>query len=245
MHPPDESDRNPPLDVKQRSYSIVRELPHDTESFNFTQGLAYEGPLIYESTGLYGVSELRCIDALSGRVVRKTRLSREYFGEGVAIFGDFIYHLTLEGHGFVYRKDTLAVVREFDYDSQGWGLASDGRQIVMSNGSSQLFWLDPETLKAEFMATVTCNGTPISGINDLCVLGDRIYANIWYSDYVVEIDASGQVVGKIDFSELLPTLKWRRPNKAAVLNGITSIHETGNLLLTGKFWPSIFEVEVV
>ncbi|WP_438452978.1 glutaminyl-peptide cyclotransferase [Streptomyces asiaticus] len=235
------------MDVAEHSYKIVREIPHDTKSFNFTQGLAYENGTIYESTGLYGVSELRSIDIATGRVLRNFRLPRQYYGEGIAIHGDFIYQVTLrEKCGFVYRKIDFALIKSFTYHTEGWGLTSNGVDMLMSDGSSRVYSIDPFTLSQRPFLDVTHAGQLISNINDLCLLGDRLYANIWYSDYILEIDPrSGDVLAKIDLGEILPQSAWRRPNGEAVLNGIACDPVSRHLFVTGKLWPTMFEIEIV
>ena len=229
--------------VSANAYEIVAEYPHDTRAY--TQGLFWHQGYLYEGTGRYGTSWLRKVDPRTGEVLQEASLPPEYFGEGVALLGERIYQLTwLSKRGFVYDASSFERIGEFAYDTEGWGLTSDGTHLIMSDGSDSLFFLDPETSRVVRTVRVSEENEEISDLNELEYIDGLVYANVWHSDMVFKIDpASGAVVGRVDFSGLLA---GERPRDAeAVLNGIAYDPDSGHLFVTGKLWPKIFEIRLV
>jgi len=224
-------------------YEIVAEYPHDARAY--TQGLFWHQGHLYEGTGRYGTSWLRKVDPETGEVLQQTSLPPEYFGEGVALFGDRIYQLTwLARRGFVYDAATFEQVGEFAYDTEGWGLTTDGVHLILSDGSDSLFFLDPGSQEVVRTLRVHADGRPVRDLNELEYIGGLVYANVWHSDFILKIEPdSGEVVGRIDLSALLA---GERPRDAeAVLNGIAYNPNSGHLFVTGKLWPKMFEIRLV
>ena len=190
------------------SYEVVRDYPHDPEAF--TQGLVYDGGFFYEGTGLYGRSSLRKTELISGDILMIYELPEAYFGEGITIFGDKIFQLTWRSNtGFIYSKDTFERLGSFNYGTQGWGITRDDHRLIMCDGSSFLFFLDPVTLEEVARIQVHDKGIPVVRLNELEFIEGKIYANIWQTDYIVIIDpATGQVLSKIDYQTFL---SWKIP----------------------------------
>lgn len=226
------------------TYKVVKEFPHDPEAF--TQGLYFRDGLFYEGTGLYGRSSLRKVNMEDGRVLRQVDLPAEYFGEGIVECGDRIIQLTWqENTGFVYDRETFQLLDTFIYDGEGWGLTFDGAHLVMSNGTEWLTYLDPVTFQPVKRLEVTDSQGPVSLLNELEYVEGKIYANVWHTDIIVIIDpATGKVTGKINLEEL--SYQAGRPKlNEDVLNGIAYDAENKRLFVTGKLWPSIYEIELV
>jgi glutaminyl-peptide cyclotransferase len=224
------------------TYEVVAVWPHDRSAF--TQGLVFRNGSFLESTGLYGESTLREVEVTTGRVLKQVPLSREYFAEGLAVVGDKAYQLTWQNHKvFVYAADTFQRVGEFDYPGEGWGLATDGRQLILSDGTNRIRFVDPATFAVVRTVDVAMAGKPLSQLNELEYINGEIFANVWQTDLVVRIDPTNGVVrGVIDFAGLLSPLDRRRDTD--VLNGIAYDASTDRLFVTGKRWPSIFEVRL-
>ncbi len=220
---------------------IVATMPHDPLAY--TQGLVWENGKFYESTGHYGRSELRRVDPASGGVEQSAPLGSDFFAEGIALVGDEIFQLTWrEGQAIVYDKHTLQEKRRHNFAGEGWGLAYDGKQLILSNGTSQLQFLDPATFQARRTINVTSGGSSVEDINELEMVEGELYANIWYSNQIAVIDpASGQVKRWIDLSALEP----RRGQEDAVLNGIAYDAANKRLFVTGKLWPRLYEIRVL
>jgi glutamine cyclotransferase len=231
--------RRPP----EYTFKIVHEYPHDPAAF--TQGLAYRDGFLYEGTGLNGRSSLRKVRLETGEVVQHVDLPAEFFGEGIAIFKNEVLQLTWQSHvGFVYNLSDLKLLRRFTYAGEGWGLTSNDHEIFMSDGSAQIRVLDPKTLVEKRRFTVHDGATPIDQVNELEWVEGEIYANIWQTDRIARISPqNGKVVGWIDLTGLLSPV-IRRPEDA-VLNGIAYDAGRKRLFVTGKLWPSIFEIRVV
>jgi glutaminyl-peptide cyclotransferase len=225
--------------VATYGYDIVNTWPHDSDAF--TQGLAFKDGILYESTGGYGASSLRAIDLDSGSVRRRIDLPRTYFAEGIAILGDRIYQLTWREHkGFIYDLRTFAPLGGFDYDGEGWGLTTDGVSLIMSDGTDRLRFLDPQTFRVRRMVLVRANAKPLLALNELEFFKGEILANVWQRDVIARIDPrSGTVRGWIDLTGL-QSIK----TADAVLNGIAYDEERGRLLVTGKLWPTIFQIRL-
>ena len=224
------------------AYDIVHAWPHDRSAF--TEGLVYINGHLYESTGLNGQSTLREEDLTTGAVARQITLPNQYFGEGLAILGDHAYQLTWQTQlGFVYDLATFQQEKTFSYTGEGWGLTTDGHSLIMSDGSSQIRFLDPATFAVQRTITVTNQGQPMLAINELEYIKGEIYANVWQTPYVARIDpATGRLLGVIDFTGLLAPEDLRPGTD--VLNGIAYDDAGDRLFVTGKNWPKLFEVHL-
>lgn len=224
-------------------HRVVREFPHDPDAF--TQGLVFHEGFLYESTGLHGESSLRRVDLNTGRVLQERRLLPVLFGEGAAVVGERIVQLTWRaGIGFVYDRASFRLLREFRYSGEGWGLTFDGDELVMSDGSDTLRFLDPETLRETRRLPVRANGVPVFNLNELEWIAGEIWANLWTEDRIARIHpGTGEVLAFLDLSGLLAE-ELRHP-EADVLNGIAWDPATGRIFVTGKKWPRLFEIEVL
>ena len=224
------------------SYDVVNSYPHDPTSF--TQGLLWNDGGFYESTGMYGQSKLRRLQFPSGKVLKETSLAPELFGEGLALVNNRLIQLTWKSHrGFVYDVDTFNRLQEFSYDTEGWGLTYDGKDLILSDGSSDLFYLDPETFKQVKKLPVKLNGRPIHELNELEFIEGEIWANVWQTDLIVRIDPStGQVTSFLNLKGILPPTD--RTGSEDVLNGIAYDGEHKRIFVTGKLWPRIFEIKI-
>ena len=226
-------------------YRVVQEFPHDPRAF--TQGLFFHDGFLYESTGLRGESTLRRVELESGDVLEERRLLARFFGEGAALAGDFIYQLTWEaGIGFVYTREPFRLVREFRYSGEGWGLTFDGEHLVMSDGTDELRFLDPNTLRQVRTLRVTSDGEPLPQLNELEWIEGEIWANIWTEDRIARIRPdTGKVTAFVDLTGILPRgFRFRYP-EMDVLNGIAWDPENRRIFVTGKKWPKLFEIELV
>jgi glutaminyl-peptide cyclotransferase len=224
-------------------YRIINTYPHDPRAF--TQGLVYIDGHMYESTGLNGRSSLRMVDLTTGQVQQKFDLPQQYFGEGLAQWGSTLVQLTWQNHvAFVYDRFSFRQLRTIPCPWEGWGLTGDGRSLILSDGSSTLRFLDPDTFHERREITVKDHGTPIDKLNELEYIHGEIYANIWYADRIARISpASGQVLGWIDLRGLLSPAEHTDPD--AVLNGIAYDAAHDRLFVTGKLWPKLFEIKIV
>jgi glutamine cyclotransferase len=229
--------------VTEYTVKIVRSLPHDPQAF--TEGLFFEGGFLYESTGINGRSSVRKVDLETGRVIQKTDLPSHYFGEGISLWKNSIFQLTWKsGQGFIYNLQSFSKEREFRYAGEGWGMTHDDKNLIMSNGSSKLLFLDPETLRRVRVLPVAWRGKPVELLNELEYIKGEIFANIWFKDFVARISPkTGEVTGWIDMSDLRRELPPR--SGAEALNGIAYDKEKDRIFVTGKLWPSLFEVEIV
>ena len=219
-------------------HEVVRAYPHDRDAF--TQGLVFRDGALFESTGLNGKSSLRLVDLTTGRVTRRVSVDRRYFAEGLAAWGPNLVQLTWEtGIGFVYDRASFKLLRTFTYQGEGWGLTDDGRQLVMSDGSSTLRFLDPVTFAVTRRVTVTDGPRAIDHLNELEVVDGLIFANVWLTDRIAVIDpADGRVVGWLDLADLVPA----GASGNAVLNGIAYDSGAKRLFVTGKLWPTLYEI---
>ncbi len=275
-----------PPEVVDYRYRVVASYPHDRRAF--TQGLVYEDGFLYEGTGLYGQSILARRELKTGKTVKITQLARKHFGEGITLFGGQIIQLTWRNKtGFVYRKDTFTLLKEFTYPTEGWGITHDGRRLIYSDGTATLRFLDPNTFAETGRIEVRDQGRPVRGLNELEFIpdgppaarsagigegtspggkeqgpgdeaeGDRleaggacglrltvsglIFANVWPTERIVIIDPqTGRVTGRLDLSTLHP----RSDDSEDVLNGIAWIPESSHLLVTGKLWPKLYEIDL-
>ena len=222
------------------TYEIINTYPHDKTAF--TQGLEFYNGFLYESTGLYSQSTLRKVELLSGNVLQNISLTDNYFAEGITILNNKIYQLTWrENTGFVYNIDTFSRISEFTYETEGWGITNDGTQLIMSDGSSTLFFLDPHTLEVINQIEVT-DQEPIERLNELEYIQGKIYANIWLEDKIAIINPqSGKIEAWIDLTGL-DIEENQDSNK--VLNGIAYDSQEDRLFVTGKLWSYLFEINL-
>ena len=221
-------------------FDVTARYPHDSTAY--TQGLFWADSVLYESTGKYGRSDVRRVDLATGRVLARHTLAPNRFGEGLALVGGRLYQLTWEsGIAYVYDPSTLALVDSIPYPGQGWGLTTDGKQLIMSDGSDSLRFLDPPTFRVERVVHVRYNDQPIQKLNELEWVGGEVLANVYESNWIVRIDpATGKVRETLDFEALYP----KRAGYAEVMNGISLTPDGKRLLLTGKMWPVMFEVQL-
>ena len=226
------------------SYKIVHEYPHDHQAF--TQGLIYLDRSLYESTGLEGHSSIRRVELETGRVLQKREIPTPYFAEGLTSWRGQLIQLTWLSHvGFVYDLLTLNPRNQFHYAWQGWGLTHDRKQLIASDGSDILRFLNPSTYSVTRELHVADSGEPIENLNELEYIGNEIYANVWQSDRIARISPStGNVLSWIDLTGLL-RLSDTAGSEVDVLNGIAYDDATDRLFVTGKLWPKLFEIRVV
>lgn len=229
--------------IPEYGYHVLQTYPHDPEAF--TQGLVFDQGKLFESTGLNGRSSLRFVELETGKVLRSIPVAADYFAEGLALVDNRLIQLTWQSHvGFVYEKDTFKQIGTFDYPSEGWGLAYDGTQLYMSDGTATIHILDPQTLQELKQITITADGEPVLRLNELEIVEGELWANIWQTDRIARIDlATGNVVGWIDLSGLLSAEDRTQP--VDVLNGIAYDPDTQRLFITGKLWPRLFQIELV
>lgn len=224
-------------------YTIVNTFPHDPNAF--TQGLVWENGFLYEGTGQPGHSTLRKVELETGKVLQSIELPDEYFGEGITILNDKIIQLTyLSNVGFVYDKDTFEMLRQFNYPTQGWGITHDGKNLIMSDGTPTLYFLDPETFETISSIDVYYNNKLLWEINELEFIDGQIYANLWRTDRIAIITPqTGQVTAMINMKGLLTGSDLSR--EVDVLNGIAYDPVNHRLFVTGKYWPKLFEIKLI
>lgn len=225
------------------SFKVVKAFPHDPTAF--TQGLVFADGIFYESTGLRGQSTLRKVTPETGAVIQQTVVEPQYFAEGLALVGNELLQLTWEEHvGFVHDKNTLKRLRTFTYPTEGWGMACDGKSLVMSDGSSHLFFLDPRTQKPVRDLQVVDGSRPVERLNELEFVRGELWANVWQTDRIARINpGTGRVTGWIDLTGLLRP-EARGP-EGDVLNGIAWDKTGDRIFVTGKKWPWLFQIEIV
>jgi glutaminyl-peptide cyclotransferase len=236
--------------VPQYSIQVVATYPHDPKAF--TQGLVYHNGFIYEGTGGKPArgddfsSSLRKVELHSGKVVQKFDVPPTFFGEGITILGDKVYQLTWqEGTGFIYNLDDFKLLREVKYSGDGWGLTNDGTNLIMSDGTHVIRFLNPEDFTTQRTITVTDEkGRPLMEINELEYVKGEIWANVWQTPWIVRIDpATGKLLGRIDLSSIAEDVA-KKNRTADVLNGIAHDPATDRIFVTGKNWPSLYEIKV-
>lgn len=221
---------------------MLETKPHDKTAF--TQGLAYENGILYEGTGLYGQSLIRKQDFASQETIAEIKLPEYYFGEGITLTHDSIFQLTWrEGKGLIYDKEGFYLNDEFIYPGEGWGLAYDGHNLIMTNGSAELQFMDPTSFIINKRLTVTENDRPVPFLNELEYVDGQLFANVWKTDRILRIDPqTGKVTGMLDLSELLPPED--RTATTDVLNGIAYDSSNDTFLITGKNWPKLFILKI-
>lgn len=244
IFPADSPELSIPDDIQEyATYRVINKYPHDSEAF--TQGLIYLDGFLYESTGLYGSSSLRKVQLETGEVLQSIPIDKTFFAEGLAHWNGKFFQLTWrEQIGFIYDKERFLKTADFTYGGEGWGLTQDGNSLIMSNGTDKIQFLDPDSLKAINVISVSDNGRPINNLNELEFIDGEIFANIWQTDHIIRIDPlTGKVKGWIDLKGLLDDEKSFK--KADVLNGIAYDDENDRLFVTGKFWPYLYEIVLV
>lgn len=226
---------------KRYGIEVVKEYAHDTGAY--TQGLFFHDGQLYETTGQYGESTLRKVELQTGRVTKKLSFGRKYFAEGSVVLGDNLYILTWTNKvAFIYDAATLEYKQTYSYPREGWGLTTDGKHLIASDGTSRLFFLSPD-FKLQKSITVKLNGRPVRYLNELEWIDGRIWANVYTTDLIVIINpSSGEVEATVNCGGLLPA-SMRKPD-TDVLNGI-AVDADGRIFLTGKNWPRLYEVKLV
>lgn len=225
----------------RHAFESIARLPHDSTAY--TQGLLWADSVLFESTGLYGHSDVRRVELRSGRVLARRALPPDRFGEGLALLHGRLYQLTWEsGVAYTYDPTTLAPADSFKYAGEGWGLATDGTSLIMSDGSDSLRVLDPRTFAIQRVVHVRYNGSPLRQLNELEYVGGDLLANVYQTNWILRIDPrTGDVRELLDFADLYPS----RSPTAEVMNGIAIAPDGRDLLLTGKMWPALFEVRML
>jgi glutamine cyclotransferase len=238
-----QSRKLPPAPTPEYSFKVIHIFPHDPAAF--TQGLAYRGGFLYEGTGLNGRSSLRKVQLETGEVVQRVDLAAEFFGEGITFLGNRILQLTWQSQtGFVYDAADFHLLRKFSYPGEGWGLATSGNEIFMSDGSEEIRVLDGNTLHEKRRVKVHDGGTSVTQLNELEFVEEELFANVWQTDRIARISPqTGKVVGWVDLKGLLGPMHTLEPG--AVLNGIAYDAQGKRLFVTGKLWPSLFEIQLV
>lgn len=225
------------------TYVIANIYPHDRDAF--TQGLVFEDGFLYEGTGLYGHSTLRRVDLETGNILQVHELSDEYFGEGITIYEDKVIQLTWKSNtGFIYDKNTFELLREFSYPTEGWGITHDGERLIMSDGTSTLYFLNPQTFERTGHIEVFDQDGPVTRLNELEYIKGEVYANVWQTDRIARIaPETGRVIAWVDLQGLLTAED--RLERVDVLNGIAYDAQNDRLFVTGKWWPKLFEIKLV
>ncbi len=223
-------------------FEVVNTFTHDPQAF--TQGLIFHDGSLIESTGQNGKSSLRRVELKTGKVLQKVDVPGLYFAEGMTLFNGRIYQLTWQNHkGFIYDPSTFAKQGEFRYDGDGWGLTHDAESLILSDGTYQIRFLDPDTTAVKRTISIYDQGQPLREINELEYVKGEIYANIWHEDRIARIDPqTGRILGWVDLTGLLPA--GSVTNEEAVLNGIAYDEVGDRLFVTGKLWPKLFEIRL-
>jgi glutamine cyclotransferase len=231
-----------PLAFAADTYKVIHTYPHDEQAF--TQGLIFVDGQLYESTGLNGHSTLRMDDLETGKVLQHIDVPAQYFAEGLTNWHSNLVQLTWKAHtAFVYDRFSFRLLKILHYDGEGWGLTQDGKNLILSDGSATLRFLNPETFQVVRRINVTDQGQPVKELNELEYIHGQIYANVWYSNKIARISPqTGKVLGWIDLSDLVSSLGLQ--NQDAVLNGIAYDNQHDRLFITGKLWPKLFEIKV-
>jgi len=231
--------------VQKYTYQVIKNYPHAKE--HYTQGLEFYNNTLYEGTGEYGTSGLFKKRYQTGETAQSVKLAEKYFGEGITILNDKIYQLTYKHQkGFVYRLDDFALIDTFTFRSaEGWGLTNDGKNLIMSDGTHQLTWISPANYAVVKTVQVASNRGLITNLNELEYVNGTIYANVYTTDIIVQIDPeTGKVISEINLAGILNMYK-NAGDKIDYLNGIAFNQNTGNLFVTGKYWPKMFEIKLV
>lgn len=225
------------------TYRVLNVFPHDTGAW--TQGLVMDQGVLYEGTGEWGRSSLREVALETGQIIRAVPLEDQYYGEGITVFGDQIYQLTWQdGAGFIYDKNSFQLLDLFNYDHEGWGITHDGQRLIVSDGTATIRFWDPATLEETGQVLVHDNRGPVNRLNELEYINGEIFAHVWLTDLIARISPeTGEVTGWVDLTGLLDTSSLTEP--VNVLNGLAYDTASGRLFVTGKLWPSLFEIELI
>jgi glutamine cyclotransferase len=225
------------------SYQVVREYPHDVKAY--TQGLQYDEGVLYEGTGNYGTSSVRKVDLETGEVLQIRNLEQSLFGEGITVMGNRIYQLTYKSQvGFIYDKSSFEQIQKVYYQNrEGWGLTHNGEELIMSDGTNIIYFLDPDMFTVSRQLEVYDDKGPANSLNELEYIQGKIWANRYYTDEIVIIDPqSGKVEARINLKGILKTAD-RKPS-TDVLNGIAYDSQSKRIFVTGKYWPKLFEIRI-
>jgi glutamine cyclotransferase len=225
-------------------YKVVRSYPHDTGAF--TEGLFWLNGHLYESTGLEGRSSIRKVELATGKVVQRRNIPAAYFGEGIVAWKGKLIELTWRNQiGFTYDLGTFKQTGVFRYPGEGWALTRDDNRLIMSDGTAQLRFLDPKTLKETGRLSVTDGGKPVANLNELEWVKGEIWANIWQTERIARVDPkTGKVKAWIDLTGILD-MRSPGPDQPDVLNGIAYDAAKDRVFVTGKFWPRLYEIKLV
>ena len=229
-----------PLETKRGE--VVKQYPHDPSAF--TQGLVFYDGFLFEGTGQKGRSRLRKVNLQDGTdAVAPVSLNQEYFGEGITILNGKIYQLTWQDYYcLVYDVKTLEMIGHFVYEYEGWGLTNDGKQLILSDGTPTLRFIDPDTFQVTRRIDVTERKQRLKSLNELEFIEGEIWANIWYEDRIARISPeTGVVTGWVDLRHIYPQ---NRRNRESVKNGIADDPEQKRIFITGKNWPPLFEIRI-
>ncbi len=247
-----QKDDSPPVATipppTQISYSLLKVYPHDTSAY--TQGLQFVNGFLYEGTGnpdsVPNKSKLRKVDYSSGKILKETSLPGILFGEGITVLGDKIYQLTWQNKkGFVYNFSDFKLIKEFSYDIEGWGLTNDGKNLIVTDGSSNIYFWDPETLKEIKRINVQDNTGMKNNLNESEYINGYIYVNIYTTNEILKVDPiTGNVIGRIDLSDLKKNYPELGSPHSDVLNGIAWDSSGNRLFITGKYWSKMFEIRL-
>ena len=223
---------------------VVRRWPHDTTAY--TQGLLFHAGRLLESTGMRGRSSVRELELETGAVLRRADLPKDEFGEGIALLGERIYQVTWKSkRGFVYDARTFAPIDSFTYEGEGWGMTTDGARLYLSDGSSRIRVIDPDGFRVVRTIRATEAERPVHMLNELEWVNGELWANVYETAFVARIDpATGRVVGYVDLRRLMPADEAKRLDaRGGVTNGIAYDSTAGRLLVTGKYWPYLFQLD--
>lgn len=234
----------PNIPAKQYSYEVVKEYPHDTGAF--TQGLVYHDGMLLEGTGKYQQSTLRKVDLETGKVVKSIDLPPKIFGEGITLWGDKVVQLSWKNRLiFIWDVNSFELVGRHRFPGEAWGLTHNGEDLIVSNGSEFLLFMDPQTMRIKRRVKVRDEGRPVEKLNELEFINGEVWANIWYDERIARIDpATGRVVAWVNLKGLLP-IEQRKNRQESVLNGIAYDADKNRLFVTGKEWPKLFEIRLV
>jgi len=227
--------------ITEYHYQITKKYPHYKNSF--TEGLQLNHDYLYESSGLYGLSVIRKINLNTNKIMQEYHLPKDYFGEGITLLGDNLYQLSYREHtGFVYNKNTLRLKKIFHYPGEGWGLTTDGKELIMSQGSGTLTYINPMSLKPTHSLVVKFKGQDINCLNELEYVNGKIFANVWPAQIIVIISAkTGEIQGWLN----IENLKYHCADEnECVANGIAYDKKNNTLLVTGKYWPYLYSLKL-
>ena len=225
------------------TYTIKSTYPHDSSAF--TQGLVYANGKLYEGTGLYGMSSIRIVELESGKILQMVNMSSTFFGEGITIHDNRIIQLTWKSKkAFIYNVTNLDNIGSFNITSEGWGLTTNGTHLIYSDGTSTIRFLEPTDFKEVYSVQVKYNGKPVTKINELEYIQGELYANIWQTNNIIRINPdTGTVNGWISLEGIEE--QFDKDIEIDVLNGIAYDKTKNRILVTGKLWPKLFEIEIV